>query len=227
MITVPLDGSSDGVFLLDSNKYNVEEGQRETTIYTVTVKDPNGGVSVAVTVTFTVVGNAEFDEDTNVQCVEEGVFEIVFPTNGAGLSINDAGQLCINTTDPDYELPEGDNVTIATVVCLDANCDETEEVVIIVNGVNDPPVAQPILEEYMEQTGPHTIDVLRTVVDVDGEPIVITEIVRKEGDVGGITLNDTILNINTNFYDLLAGENETIVYDVVVNDGIIFVVSYI
>uniref|UniRef100_A0A7S2XRA3 RapA2 cadherin-like domain-containing protein n=1 Tax=Attheya septentrionalis TaxID=420275 RepID=A0A7S2XRA3_9STRA len=88
------------------------------------------------------------------------------------------------------------------------------------NGVNDPPVAQPILEEYMEQTGPHTIDVLRTVVDVDGGPIVITEIVRKEGDVGGITQNDTILNINTNFYDLLAGENETIVYDVVVNDGI-------
>jgi hypothetical protein len=58
MITVPLDGSSDGDFLLDSNEYNVEEGQRETTIYTVTVKDLSGGVSIAVTVTFTVVGNA-------------------------------------------------------------------------------------------------------------------------------------------------------------------------
>eukprot|EP00550_Attheya_septentrionalis_P011103 CAMPEP_0198303042 /NCGR_PEP_ID=MMETSP1449-20131203/56683_1 /TAXON_ID=420275 /ORGANISM="Attheya septentrionalis, Strain CCMP2084" /LENGTH=768 /DNA_ID=CAMNT_0044005525 /DNA_START=247 /DNA_END=2550 /DNA_ORIENTATION=- len=169
-VTVPTDGF--GEFELDTDEFELEAGERVTSIYDVVITDPNDGTT-EITVTLVVVGDNVFEEDSGVKCTDlpDGVTDIKV-ADSTGLSIIN-GRLCINTNLPEYELPEGDTITTTTEVCLNEACDETETVVIVVVGVNDPPQAIPIVEQYFEQTETKEIELLGTVTDPDTENVTI------------------------------------------------------
>eukprot|EP00978_Attheya_sp_CCMP212_P047640 scaffold422774_cov43-Attheya_sp.AAC.1 len=219
-VSVPTDS---GKFGLDTDVFDLDAGERVTSVYDVVITDPNDGTT-EITVTLVVVGDNLFKEDDGIQCTDlpDGVTGIK-ETDSPGLDIRN-DRLCIDTDNPAYELPEDETITTTTEVCLNEACDETETVVIVVIGVNDPPIADPIVEQYFEQTGSKLIELLRTVTDPDTplDELEITNISPLQGDDRGFTIDETTnqLTVNTELYENLDEfETAVVTFIVTVSDG--------
>ena len=199
-------------------------GESEVVEYVVTVSDGIDSTDIPFTVTVTILGKSGGDptvviEDTGQKCIKP-------PNDALGLEVTPGQpgpkaitiinrEVCINTTQ--YELLLNETELVNVVICVTANCEISDDVPIIVVGVNDPPTAQPIEETYLENDGQKTINVLSSFEDVDGRTPRVVSISYKEGDKKGITPNKNILEIDTNVYVLLSDGIDEVPISVTIN----------
>ena len=195
-LTVTAATSDDGTVSVNDDgtiDFTPSDGFTGDAVINYTITDGNGGEDTAI-VTVTVADQtpvavddvAETDEDTPVTIPvlandtdpNLDPLTVIEATSPDGdVVINDDGTLEF-TPAPDFN---GETVITYTITDPDGN-EDTAEVVVTVNPVNDAPVAVDDADETPFET-PVIIDVLGNDSDVDGDDLTVTEATSPDGTV--------------------------------------------
>ena len=197
----------------DSFTYHASDGHLNSAIVTVTitvnpVNDAPDAVDDSVTtdedmpVTFDVAAN-DTDVDNNLDPASVTV------TSGPSNAIVNHGDGTMTYT-PAPDVNGGDSFTY-DICDLGGLCD-TATVTIIINPVNDAPVALDDSAETVEDT-PVTIDVLANDTDVDGDGLTVDSVAQGSGGVAAVN-NATSVTYTPN-----ANFNGTDLFTYTVSDG--------
>lgn len=221
---------------------DLAEGESATVTFDFDVSDSHVAVGNSLTVTVEGRNDAPIAVDNEARTFENDAVRVDVLANDTDVDVSDTHTLIsgevvsggglitvgnseiewIPGSDYDY-LAAGEAASVTVRYTQSDNHGATDEadLKIVVEGVNDAPVAQAISAAATEDDGPVVVDLLATASDVDLTDVLeVRDLQQVSGRSVPISVTDAVLAVDPGgFNDLAQGQQELVVFSFNVFDG--------